>query len=69
MKGDLFLKGIGLKVKKARRSKGITIRKLGSLCNMDYSNLSRFENGQKNIRILTLKSIAKVLNMDMKDFL
>jgi transcriptional regulator with XRE-family HTH domain len=63
------LKIIGQKVKEARISKGITIRKLGALCDMDYSGLSRFENGQSNVRILTLKSIADALKVDVKDFL
>ncbi len=69
MKDYKFLKEVGNKVKSARMEKGITIRELGSLCKMDYSNLSRFENGQKNIRIQTLRDIANVLEVDMKDFL
>ena len=56
-------------MQEARKAQGITIRKLGDLCEMDYSGLSRFENGQVNVHILTLKRIADVLNMDVKDFL
>lgn len=64
-----LLKTIGKKVQEARMSKGITVRKLGELCEYDYSNLSRFENGRVNIHILTLQRIAEILNMDLKDFL
>jgi transcriptional regulator with XRE-family HTH domain len=69
MEKYLFLRDIGLKVKKARISKGISISKLASMCNMDRSNFSRFESGQKNTHIFTLKLIADKLGVDVKEFL
>ena len=68
-RNDIFLKNLGSKVKAMRQSQGISVRKLGELCKTDYSNLSRFEGGKVNIRMLTLKSIADVLGMDIKEFL
>lgn len=69
MKNDLFLKELGAKVKALRMSKGIKVRDLGAMCQTDYSNLSRFENGQVNIRIMTLKSIADKLGVELSYFL
>jgi len=64
-----FIKQVGAKVKALRISKGIYVRDLGKMCNTDYSNLSRFENGQVNIKLLTLKSIADALEVDIKDLI
>jgi transcriptional regulator with XRE-family HTH domain len=52
-----------------RKAQGITVRKLGEMCQTDYSNLSRSENGQMNIHLPTLKGIAEALNINIKDFL
>ena len=64
-----YLKDVGRKVKELRTLKGLYVRDLGKLCNTDYANLSRFENGQVNIKLMTLKSIADVLGVDIKYFL
>jgi transcriptional regulator with XRE-family HTH domain len=69
MEKHLFLKNIGLNVRKARISKGISITELAAMCGMDRSNFSRFENGQKNTHIFTLKIIADNLKVDVKEFL
>ena len=60
-------KKIGANVKRLRMSKGITIRGLGAMCNLDYANLSRFENGWQDIRITTLNDIAEKLEVDIKE--
>ena len=64
-----FLKELGAKVKTLRMSKGIKVRELGEMCQTDYANLSRFENGQVNIRIMTLKTIADKLGVELTYFL
>ncbi len=48
-------------------SKGISVRKLAEMCNADYSNFSRFESGRVNIRLSTLKCMADVLDIDIKE--
>jgi transcriptional regulator with XRE-family HTH domain len=65
----LFLRNVGLKVKQIRSAKGVSITELASMCDMDRANFSRFENGQKNAHIHTLKIIADKLDVDIKDFL
>ena len=69
MKDNLFLNRIGKKVRDARKSKGITVRMLGEMCKIDYANISRFENGKQDIKMLTLKTIADKLGVNIKDFL
>lgn len=69
MRDNGYLKQLGSKVKSVRMSKGITVRALGEMCKIDYSNYSRFESGRKNIRILTLLKIAEQLNVEIKDFM
>jgi transcriptional regulator with XRE-family HTH domain len=66
-KKDTYLVELGNRIKVLRQNKGLKVRELGLLCNIDYSNLSRIENGQKSSRILTLKLIAKMLDADIKD--
>ena len=42
---------------------------LGKACGIHYKQISFIENGKSNCHILTLKSIADVLKVDVKDFL
>lgn len=69
MRNDPYLKEIGQRMQSIRKSKNITVRKLGEMCQLDYSCLSRIEGGQYSSRILTLKVIADKLGVDVKDFL
>lgn len=66
--GD-FLKQIGKKVKAARKANKMSLEKLGELSGIDMSNLWFLEQGRRNAHILTLKSIADVLKVDVKDFI
>lgn len=69
MTNGIYLKEMGKKIKAARVVKGITLRQLGVLCNLDFGSISRIESGQKNSYLLTLKTIADALKMDVKDFI
>jgi transcriptional regulator with XRE-family HTH domain len=69
MRNDIFLKQVGNKVKAIRQENGISVRKLGEMCKIDYANLSRLESGRQNIHILTLKVIAEKMNVDIKELL
>lgn len=60
---------MGDKIRKARKKAGFSVRSLGAACNLDYGHISRLENGQSNCYILTLMDIARVLGVDVKDFL
>lgn len=69
MRKDAYLQLIGQRIKTIRKERKISIRKLGELCSLDYSGLSRIENGQKSSGILTLKNIADKLEVDIIDLL
>jgi transcriptional regulator with XRE-family HTH domain len=66
---DPYLKEIGARIQAIRKGKKITVRALGELCQLDYSCLSRIEGGQYSSGILTLKTIAEKLGVDIKDIL
>jgi transcriptional regulator with XRE-family HTH domain len=69
MHNGQFLKEVGIKVKTARKARKITLVQLSKECGIHITQLSFLENGKCNFHILTLKSIADVLQKDLKDFL
>lgn len=69
MTNGIYLKEMGSKIKAIRNSKNITLRQLGAMCNLDFGSISRIESGQKNSYLLTLKTIADALKVDVKDFI
>lgn len=66
---NTYLKEIGRKIKTARKANKITLPTMAKLAKTDMSNLWFLEKGERNAHILTLKSIADVLNKDVKEFL
>jgi len=69
MENDKFLIEMGLKIRTARKSKKVTLDTMSELTKLAKDNLSILERGRRNCHILSLKSIADVLGMDVKDFL
>lgn len=64
-----YLKQMGARIRALRRAKGISMRKLVTLCPLHKSSISEIENGKRDCHILTLKMLADVLGVDVKDFL
>ena len=69
MSNDTFLIEMGQKIRIARKAKKIPINEMAVLTKIDMANLSFLERGMRNCHVLSLKSIADVLEMDVKDFL
>lgn len=69
MTNNDFLVAMGQKIRVARKAKKMPINILADLTKIDMANLSFLERGMRNCHILSLKSIADVLEMDVKDFL
>ncbi len=69
MNNKAYLQELGRKIKAARKARKISLPALSRLCNFHVTSLWFIENGQRNVHILTLKSIADVFKMDVKDFL
>ena len=69
MKDGVYLVEMGKKIRAIRRAKGISMRKLVTLCPLHKSSISEIENGNRDSHILTLKLLADILDVDVKDFL
>ena len=69
MRNDIYLKEMGSRIRAARKAKKMSMDALGVLINMNISNISFIERGKTNPHLLTLKTIADVLKVDVKDFI
>lgn len=69
MTDGIYLKEMGNKIKAARTANKLSLRKLSAMCGIDMSAIWFIEQGRKNVHILTLKSIAESLNVDVRDFI
>ena len=64
-----YLIALGKKIREIRRAKGIPIQKAAAMADTYKSCLSDIENGKMNVKIIQLKKLADVLEVDVKDFL
>jgi len=58
----------GVKIKQLRNKKGISLRKLAAIIDVDHSYLSRVENGKVTPSLETIVKIAQALECDVADF-
>ena len=59
----------GTKIKEIRKQKGLTQKQLGDLCGMADSAIRRYENGNANPKIETLKKISSALEVPLSALL
>lgn len=59
---NLKLNIIGEDIKRTRKYRGLTQKKLGELCGIAESNIRKYENGKQNPKKETLQKIANALN-------
>lgn len=52
---------IGKNIKRIRKEKGLTQKKLGELCGINEANIRKYELGKANPKIETIEKIAKAL--------
>lgn len=65
MKSEKIIKDIGLKVRKKRQQKGISIEELAFKCEVAYSTISNLERGiSKDLKASNLISIITFLEID-----
>ena len=69
MKDGIFLKEMGGKIRAARIAAKLSYPQLSRLTGLGVPALWFIENGRRNAHILTLKSIAEALNVNVKDFI
>ncbi|MEY8331390.1 helix-turn-helix transcriptional regulator [Lachnospiraceae bacterium 48-33] len=58
---------VGEKIKKYRKEKGLTQKKLGELCGINEANIRKYELGKANPKIETIEKIANALNVQIID--
>ncbi len=63
-----FLKEIGKRIAKFRKSRNMTQEALSDLCDMEQSAIARIEAGNSNITALNLRKISNALDVPVKKF-
>ena len=67
--GDkIFLAKMGGKIRTIRKEKKLTLDTLAALCDFEKANLSRIESGKTNTTVLTLFTLSKAMNVDVRQF-
>lgn len=63
-----YLYTIGKNIARLRRQNKLSQLDVCAEIKMEKSNLSAIENGRQNVTALTLKKIADVIDVDVKEF-
>lgn len=58
---------VGLRIKRIRRSKGISQQVLAYQVDMEKTNISRIEGGRTNVTLKNVYKIAEALGVTMKE--
>ena len=66
---DIILKSLGYHLRLIRQEKQLRQKTIAKMCEMDSGSYSNIENGNRNITILTLHKISKVLNVSMTELM
>lgn len=62
-----FLEILGNRIELLRKEKGLSLRQLAQLCDIDYSDISKIEKGKRNIQASTILELAKGLSIHPKE--
>ena len=64
---QFLLKTLGQRIKKLRKEKNMSQYVVAKKCNMDFGSYSNIENGKRNVTVLTLQRIIKVLKVPFRE--
>ena len=64
-----FLRQIGEKIRELRTARGLTQEQLGHKCDLHRTFIGSIERGERNLSILNLRLVAKVLRVEIADLL
>jgi transcriptional regulator with XRE-family HTH domain len=67
-KKDILTK-FGNNLKAIRRSKKLSYRKLATLCEVDHSDIKKYEDGKLDLRLVTIVDLAAGLDVHPKELL
>jgi transcriptional regulator with XRE-family HTH domain len=62
-----FLELFGNQIKILRKERDLSLRQLAQLCDIDYSDISKIEKGQRNIQISTILELTRGLDIYPKE--
>jgi transcriptional regulator with XRE-family HTH domain len=65
----VILKSLGYHLKLIRQEKNLRQKTVAKRCDMDSGSYSNIENGKRNITILTLYKISKVLEVPISELM
>jgi transcriptional regulator with XRE-family HTH domain len=67
---DYFRKSLlGFRIRELRLARGLTQEQLGELCELHRTFIGSVERGERNVSILNLRLIAKVLRVPMAELI
>jgi putative transcriptional regulator len=69
VKTENYLKKIGENITRIRKSKNLTSKELGYMCDIDKSALIHIEKGRINVTVKTLMKIAEALEVEVVDLM
>jgi len=67
MKESELIFKLAQKIKELRESKGLTLRELEALANIENSNIARLESGAVNPRFTTLYKLSQGLGIKLSE--
>jgi transcriptional regulator with XRE-family HTH domain len=62
-----FLQGLGLKIRQHREARQWTQAELGQRCDLHRTFIGSVERGERNLSILNLRLLAKVLRISLAE--
>jgi transcriptional regulator with XRE-family HTH domain len=62
-----FLRDLGFRIRERRISRGLTQEQLGEQCNLHRTFIGSVERGERNLSILNLRLIARILRIPLPD--
>ncbi len=66
---NVYLKKVGLSIRKTRRKKGLSQEALALVADLDRSYIGGVERGERNVSIINLKKIADALKVTIPQLL
>ncbi len=60
---------MGLRIRKLREAKGLSLRTLAEKAGVDFSEIYRIEAGKVTPRFATLEKLAKALGISVRDLI
>ena len=57
----------GKRIKELRNMRSLSLRQLAQRCNLDYSDIAKYEKGEVNIQLSTIYELAKGLQIPPRD--